>query len=268
MNCHSFWRLIAGSLCSPARKSKAVAILPSKTNTVTTMVTDEKFLKFMKFILDIIERVRKGSLNPDVVTSVLRPLIGQGYLELPPLTREHKLKDLIKRPDIYGFFGTIENLSVIKPSGKTLTTPHPKPLGKVTTEREMLKRFPGCKDLDEQELTEAVKKLVPEREVLLGAMVNAIIESEEGRASLIPTVVGTWTLGFCVQNEELQVLYCHRYSDGWRVYCGQVVLGDEWLAGFLLLLAMDTCERKTLAHSWGFLYTKIVNYWHKRDFFL
>ncbi len=42
------------------------------------MVTDEKFSKFMKFILDIIERVRKGSLDPDAVMNVLRPLIGQG----------------------------------------------------------------------------------------------------------------------------------------------------------------------------------------------
>ena len=204
------------------------------------MVTDEKFSQYMRFTLDIAERVRKGSLDPDEVMNRVRPLIGQGHLKLPSLTCEYKFEDLIKRPDIYGFFGTISGLGVIKPSGKTLTIPYPKPLGKVTTEREMLRRFPGCKDLDGGELIEAVKKLVPEREVLLGSMVNAIIESEEGRANLIPTAVGTWTLGFCVQNGELQLLSCSRYSDGWGVRCYPVRLGRRWDSGNLLLLATDT----------------------------
>ena len=165
----------------------------------------------------------------------------QDLLILPPLTREHKFEDLIKRPDIHGFFGTIAGLGVTKPSGKTLTMPHPKPLAsrKVTTELEMLRCFPGCKDLDVQELIEAVKKLVPEREVLLGAMVNAIIESEEGRESLIPTASGTGTLGFCVQNGKLQILSCRRYSDGWKLFCGLVRLSGEWSPGPFLLLAME-----------------------------
>jgi hypothetical protein len=164
----------------------------------------------------------------------------QDRISLPPLTHEHKFEDLIKRPDIYGFFGTISGLGVVKPSGKTLTIPHPKPLGKVTTEREMLRRFPGCKDLDGGELILAVKKLVPTSEVLLGAMVNAIIESEEGRANLIPTAVGTWTLGFCVQNGELQLLYCGRNSGGWDVVCRPVRLGYKWRAEGLFFLATDT----------------------------
>lgn len=204
------------------------------------MVTDEKLAQYFKFMHDIAGRGLKGSLDLDEVMNRVRPLIGQGYLELPPLTHEHKVEDLIKRPDIYGFFGTISGLGVVKPSGKTLTTPHPKPLGKVTTEREILKRFPGCKDLDGQELIEAVKKLVLEREVLLGAMVNAIIESEEGRASLIPTALGTWTLGFCVQNGELQILFCYRDSLGWCVGCRPVGLSYVWRAEGLFFLATDT----------------------------
>lgn len=204
------------------------------------MVTDEKIAQYFRFMHDIAERGLKGSVDLDEVMSRVRPLIGQGQLKLPPLTREHKFEDLIKRPDIYGFFGTISGLGVIKPSGKTLTMPYPKPLGKVTTEREMLRRFPGCKDLDEDELILAVKKLVPTSEVLLGAMVNAIILSEESRESLIPTAVGTWILGFCVQNGELQILDCGRDSGGWDVYCYPVELGDEWSAEYLLFLATDT----------------------------
>lgn len=215
---------------------------PSVTNTVMTMVTDEKFSNFIKFICDIIGRVLKGSLDPDAVMNAIRTLIGQGKFSLPSLNREYKFSDLINRPDIYSFFGTISDFGIVKPSGKTLTMPYPKPLGEVTTERSMLHKHPKLKGLSDKELLKEAVKIFPQAEVLLGAMVNAMIESEEGRESLIPTAVGTWTLGFCVQNGELQILVCRRRSGGWGVGCGPVKLGREWSAEFLLLLATDSSK--------------------------
>ncbi len=218
-----------------------MAIPPSITKTVTTMVTDAKFSKFMKFILDIIERVRKGSLNPDAVMNAIRPLIGQVKVGLSSLSAPLALVDLTKRQYFYGFFESIEKFSggMAEPSGKTLVMPNPKPLGKVTTEREILRQFPGCSDLDGQELIEEAKKLVPSFKTLFGNLVNTIVECEEGRSSVIPTTVGTWTLGFCVHEGVLQILRWGRFSDGWSVSCRLVGLGDEWSAGHLLLIAMD-----------------------------
>lgn len=59
------------------------------------MVTDEKFSKFMKFILDIVERVRKGSLDPDAVMNVLRPLIGQGKGAITRTLKHLALKEVV-----------------------------------------------------------------------------------------------------------------------------------------------------------------------------
>ncbi len=42
-----------------------------------TKVTDERLGAFMRFQHDILERVIKGSLNPDEVENAIRPIIGQ-----------------------------------------------------------------------------------------------------------------------------------------------------------------------------------------------
>ncbi len=62
------------------------------------MVTDEKFSKFMKFILDIIQRVLKGSLDPDAVMNALRPLIGQGKNIVTRALKHLTLKQVVTVP--------------------------------------------------------------------------------------------------------------------------------------------------------------------------
>lgn len=163
-------------------------------------------------------------------------------LELPSLNTEHKLDNLARLPYFDGLFGNINGLSSVKPSDKTLTAPYPKPLGKKTTERKMLYRHLKLKGLPDQELLKEAVNIFPLVEVLLGAMINAIIESEEGPMSLIPTVVDTWILGFCVQNGELRLLHCVRDLDGWNFDSTPVLLNIKWHAKGLLLLATDSSK--------------------------
>lgn len=89
-----------------------MAIPPSKTNTVTTMVTDERFASYTRFMHDIQSRVLKGSLDPKVVTNALRPLIGQS------VKRGHVTVDRSKPFDPVPFSG--KNSRIVEQDDRSL----------------------------------------------------------------------------------------------------------------------------------------------------
>ncbi len=124
--------------------------------------------------------------------------------------------------------------------GKKCDMSAPKALGKTTSEREILKRYPGCTGLSDEKLVAKVKKLAPDFHTVFGQMMFYIANSEENQASFMPTSVGTWFVTICLVDGELRTLRGYRGSDGWDVYCSPVELGYGWDAGNLLLLATET----------------------------
>lgn len=122
----------------------------------------------------------------------------------------------------------------------------PKALGKATSEREILKRYPGCAGLSDDKLIAKVKTLAPDFHTVFGQMMRYITSAEENNANGIvtpadfPTTVGTWFVTICLVDGELHTLRGNRRSDGWLVRCSPVELGYEWSAERLLLLATET----------------------------
>lgn len=200
------------------------------------MVNDEKtLLKWQRFIHDITGRGLKNSINLDEVMNRIRPMIGQGCEK-----GFHFLNDLLSKPYIAFFSDNVKKFSDGEVVMKKTLDSKPEKLGKVTTEREILKRLPGCADLSDDKLVEKAKTLLPSFDTAFGNIMGNINLSEEEGENLIPTKVGTWILSPCVHNGELQVLRCLRDSDGWDVHCHPVELGGEWSAVSLLLLAKET----------------------------
>lgn len=162
-------------------------------------------------------------------------------IQLNSFSQDILTKELRERDYIYGFFNRADVELIKATGGKILYMPKPKKLGKVVIEREILHMHPELRGLEDDELLKKAATIFPSKEVLLCAMVNAIVESEEGRANTVPTKVGTWTLGFCVDEDGvLCTLNCSWDSDGWFVNCSPVGLGRQWDAEGLLFLATES----------------------------
>lgn len=122
----------------------------------------------------------------------------------------------------------------------------PKALGKATSKREILKRYPGCAGLSDDKLIAKVKTLAPDFHTAFGQMMRYITSAEENNANDIvtsadfPTAVGTWFVTICLVDGELHTLDGGRLSGGWDVRCPSVGLGFKWRAEYLLLLATET----------------------------
>lgn len=162
-------------------------------------------------------------------------------ISLSPLPQDTSVREVVKKSYIYGFFNRA-NVEMVKATGGNLQIPKPCKLGKTMTERGILQEnFPQLRDLDDSALIARASIIFTSREKLQSCMINAIIESEEGRAGTIPTKVGTWILGFCVDDDgTLCTFYCCRFSVGWSVNCDPVKLGNQWRAGYLLYLATES----------------------------
>ena len=216
-----------------------------KDGKVTREQSQEFFAQFLRhFSFENLnpEEVQKFIKNPVKYCQQCADNIAgkSGAIILPPLPADIPTRELVKKSHIFGFFNQ-ENVEELKATGVTLQMPKPKKLEKITTEREILQEnFPQLQNLSDEELIARAKEIFPTRENLQSSMMNAIIESEEGRADTVSTKFGTWTLGFCVDDGALCSLHCYRNSGGWNVYCSLVWLGSSQLyADCFLSLATE-----------------------------
>lgn len=156
------------------------------------------------------------------------------------------LSSLLEKPYIAYFSDNVLKFSGGKVDlGKRCNMSAPKALGKITSEREILQRLPGCAGLPDKKLLTKAKTLVPDFHTVLGQLMRYITSAEENKANGVtamngmPIDDGTWFVTICLVDGELRTLYGDRYSDGWSVYCCPVELDRQWHAEFLLLLATE-----------------------------
>lgn len=157
-------------------------------------------------------------------------------LILPSLNEDVFISDLLEKNYFDFFSKNVKEFSggIVKSSGKILSGRFLKKSGKVTTEQEILKVLPGCKNLEGEDLLEKAKKHLPSFDELFGNMVAAIIESEEGCGNF-PISKGIWAMGCCVKNNQIQTMRFLGSCDGWYVYCNPMVINDEWPDEYLLI---------------------------------
>ena len=221
-------------------------IVMRKDGKVTREQSQEFFAQFLRhFSFENLnpEEIQKFIKNPKKYCQQCADNIAgkSGAIILPPLPAAIPTRALVKESYIFGFFNRA-NVEELKATGVTLQMPKPKKLEKISTEKEILQEnFPQLQNLSDEELIARATEIFPTRENLQSSMMNAIIESEEGRADTVSTKFGTWTLGFCVDTDgTLCTLFCSRFSDGWHVDCLPVRLGYQWSADCFLSLATET----------------------------
>jgi len=221
-------------------------IVMRKDGKVTREQSQEFFAQFLRhFSFENLnpEEVQKFIKNPKKYCQQCADNIAgkSGAIILPPLPADIRTRELVKKSHIFGFFNRA-NVEELKATGVTLQMPKPKKLEKISTEKEILQEnFPQLQNLSDEELIARAKEIFPTRENLQSSMMNAIIESEEGRADTVSTKFGTWTLGFCVDTDgTLCTLSCYRDSVGWNVNCYPFRLGRQVNSDPFLALATET----------------------------